>query len=217
LLATLVAAQPLALRAQAARPSSSPVVIRAGRLLDGRGGVRRDVSIVVEGSTISSVSGGGASASEGTTYDFSRLTVLPGLIDTHVHIDSHFGKEGRAQNTGESPTQRAFYAAENAYVTLMAGFTTVQSIGSVSDVDLRDAIARGQLPGPRLLTSAGQLTDTSLSPSRIGEWITNTVGRGADLIKLFGSKSIREGGGQTMSDAQIQAACGDAKAAGKRI
>jgi imidazolonepropionase-like amidohydrolase len=208
--------QSVAVLAQPAR-SASPIVIRAGRLLDGRGGVRRNVSIVVDGSTIATVGREGAAATEAPTYDFSRLTVLPGLIDTHVHIDSHFGKDGRAQNTGESATQRAFYAAENAYVTLMAGFTTVQSIGSASDVDLRDAIARGQLPGPRLLTSAGQLTDTSLSPARIGEWVKTAVGRGADLIKLFASKSIREGGGQTMTDAQIQAACGEAKAAGKRI
>jgi imidazolonepropionase-like amidohydrolase len=216
LLAAIVVGQPVALGAQPTRSTSSPIVIKAGRLLDGRGGVRRDVSIVVEGSTIASV-GTGASADEAPSYDFSRLTVLPGLIDTHVHIDSHFGKDGRAQNAGESPTQRALYAAENAYVTLVAGFTTVQSIGSASDVDLRDAIARGMLPGPRILTSAGQLTDTSLSPAKIGEWVKSAVGRGADLIKLFASKSIREGGGQTMSDAQIQAACGEAKAAGKRI
>jgi imidazolonepropionase-like amidohydrolase len=109
------------------------------------------------------------------------------------------------------------YAAENAYVTLMAGFTTVQSIGSASDIDLRDAIARGSLPGPRLLTSAGQLTDTRLTPEQIRDWVLTTVGRGADLVKIFASKSIREGGSQTMSDAQIRAACEAAKNAGRRI
>lgn len=191
----------------------SQIVIRAGALIDGRGGTRREVNIVVDGSTITRID----AAARPVTYDLSRLTVLPGLIDTHVHIDSHFGKDGRASNAGETPTQRALYAAENAYVTLMAGFTTVQSIGSASDIDLRDAIARGSLPGPRLLTSAGQLTDTRLTPEQIRDWVLTTVGRGADLVKIFASKSIREGGGQTMSDAQIRAACEAAKNAGKRI
>src|SRR5215216_4031930 len=150
--------------------AQTAIIIRAGTLIDGRGAVQRNVNVVVDGASITRI----GVASVPPTYDLSRLTVLPGLIDTHVHIDSHFGKEGRASNTGETPAQRALYAAENAYVTLMAGFTTVQSIGSASDVDLRDAIARGSLPGPRLLTSAGQLSDTSLSADRIREWV-NTV------------------------------------------
>ena len=200
--------------AGAALNAQSPTTIRAGALIDGRGAVQRNVTIVVEGTTIARV---GSASNGAVTYDFSRLTLLPGLIDTHVHIDSHFGKDGRASNTGETPAQRALYAAENAYVTLMAGFTTVQSIGSESDIALREAIARGSLPGPRLLTSAGQLTNTNLSPDEIRSWIGAAVGRDADLIKLFASKSIREGGAQTMSDAQIAAACEGAKAAGKRI
>jgi imidazolonepropionase-like amidohydrolase len=194
--------------------AQTAVTIRAGRLIDGRGGVQPNAMIVVDGSTITRV---GPTAATAATYDLSRLTVLPGLIDTHVHIDSHFGKDGRASNTGETPAQRALYSAENAYVTLMAGFTTVQSIGSASDVDLREAIARGTLPGPRLLTSAGQLSDTSLTPDKIREWVRTVVARGADVVKLFASKSIREGGAQTMSDTQIRAACEEAKAAGKRI
>src|SRR6185436_7046573 len=102
-------------------------------------------------------------------------------------------------------------------VTLIAGFTTVQSIGSAQDLDLRDAIARGSLPGPRVLTSAGQLTNAGLAVDSIRGWVRATAARGADVIKLFASKSIREGGDQTMSDAQIDAACSEAKAAGKRI
>src|SRR5439155_9986552 len=91
------------------------------------------------------------------------------------------------------------------------------SIGAQSDIDLRDGIAPGVLPGQRVLTSAGQLTDTSLTPDKIRDWVRARSSMGADLIKLFASKSIREGGGQTTSDAQIQAACGEAKARGKRI
>lgn len=197
-----------------AAAQGTPIVIRAGTLIDGKGGVQRNVTVVVDGSRIQRV--GGADGGP-TTYDFSHLTVLPGLIDTHVHIDSHFGKDGRASNAGETPAERMLYAAENAYVTLMAGFTTVQSVGAPSDLDLRAAIARGVLPGPRLLTSAAQLTDTTLTPEQIRQWVRATVARGADLIKIFASKSIREGGGQTMRDDQIRAACEEAHAAGKRV
>jgi imidazolonepropionase-like amidohydrolase len=195
--------------------AQSPIVIRAGTLVDGRGGVRRDVTIVIDGTRIQSVDGRAASGAA-LTYDLSRLTVLPGLIDTHVHIDSHFGKEGRATNAGETPAQRILYAAENAYVTLMAGFTTVQSIGSPSDLDLRDAIGRGGIPGPRLLTSISPVNESTGTPEEIRQFVRARVTQGADLVKLFASKSIREGGAQTMTDEQIRAACEEANAAGKR-
>ena len=87
------------------------------------------------------------------SYDFPNLPLLPGLIDTNVHMDTHFGKSGRATSEGERPQESMLYAAENAYAMLDNGFTTAQSIGSPLDLDLRDAIARGMLPGPRLLTS----------------------------------------------------------------
>ena len=89
---------------------------------------------------------------------------MPGLIDTHVHIDTHFGKDGRATSQGETPQQSMLYSVENAWVTLMAGFTTVQSIGSPSDVDLRAAIARGVVPGPRLLTSIRPVNENTGTP-----------------------------------------------------
>ena len=191
--------------------AQAPITIRAGTLLDGKGGSQRDITIVIEGSKIQRVGAGGAA-----TYDFSRLTVLPGLIDTHVHIDSHFGKDGRASNTGETPTQRILASAENAYVTLMAGFTTVQSIGSASDLDLRDAVARGVLPGPRILTSVSPVNENTGTPAQIRDFVKARIAQGADLIKLFASKSIREGGDQTMTDEQVRSACEEAKAANKR-
>jgi imidazolonepropionase-like amidohydrolase len=192
--------------------AQTPITIRAGSLIDGKGGSQRNVTIVVDGAKIQRIG-----AAEGTpTYDLSHLTVLPGLIDTHVHIDSHFGKDGRAQNTGETPTQRILSSAENAYVTLMAGFTTVQSIGSPSDLDLRDAIARGVFPGPRILTSVSPINENTGTPAQIRDFAKARIAQGADLIKLFASKSIREGGDQTMTDEQIRAACEEANAAGKR-
>src|SRR6266404_8976271 len=126
------------------------ITIRAGTLIDGRGGVQRNAAIAIDGSRIVKLGNG---AAETVTYDLSRFTVLPGLIDAHVHIGAHFGRDGRSGTPGETPAEQALYGAENAYAILMAGFTTVQSIGAPSDVPLRAAIARGRLPGPRLLTA----------------------------------------------------------------
>ena len=196
--------------------AQQPIVIRAGSLIDGRGRVQRDMAIVIRGSKIERI----ASASVAgltITHDLRGYTVLPGLIDTHVHIESHFGPDGRATNQGETAPQRFYAATQNAYVTLMAGYTTVQSIGSASDSTLKKAIERGDVKGPRLLTSLGSLNDTSRTPDQIREWVRNQAAMGADVIKIFASKSIREGGGQTLSAEQITAACDEARKRNKRI
>jgi imidazolonepropionase-like amidohydrolase len=192
----------------------APVVIRAGTLLDGRGGVQRNVAITVENGRIARV----GPASGAVTHDLSGLTVMPGWIDTHVHIGWHFNREGRYDNRGETPAQAALWAAENAYATLLGGFTTVQSLGAAADADLRDAIARGILPGPRVLTSLGSASNRTGggTPDALRDYVRKKKSEGADAIKLFASASIRDGGRQTMSLEQLQAACGEAAAAGLR-
>ena len=196
-----------------ATAQTTAITIRAASAFDGRGRSLPDATVVVQGGKIVSVQSGAAGTA---TYDLRGLTLLPGLIDTHVHLDTHFGKDGRATSQGETQPQSMLYEAENAYVTLMAGFTTVQSIGSPLDVDMRAAIARGLLPGPRLLTSIRPVNETTGSPAEIRAFVRKVKADGADLVKLFASKSSREGGGQTMTDDQIQAACGEAKAVGLR-
>jgi imidazolonepropionase-like amidohydrolase len=208
-LAALALLAPTALAA-----AQQPISIRAGTLIDGKGGVQRNAAIGIDGSRIVSL---GDAAAETVTYDLSRFTVLPGLVDTHVHIGAHFGKDGRASNAGETSAEAVLAAAGNAYAMLMAGFTTVQSIGQPIDVPLRDAIARGSVAGPRLLTSVHQLTDTKLTLDEVRQFVRKSIADGADVIKIFASKSIREGGGQTLSDAQINTACGEAKTLGKRV
>ena len=128
------------------------------------------------------------------TYDLGDVTLMPGLIDTHVHIGYHFGKDGRAQNQGETPAEMALYAAENAWVTLINGFTTVQSVGAASDKELRDAIDRGVLPGPRILSSLGSMNERTGTPDELRAYVRKQKAAGADLIKIFASKSIRDGG-----------------------
>lgn len=190
-----------------------PVRIHAETILDGTGKVLHNATIVVRGSKIEAIDTSGAGPA---TYDVGRLTILPGLIDVHSHIAWHFGPDGRYQPRDANPAQGILYSAENAYVTLMAGFTTIQSPGSASDVYLREALARGVLPGPRLLTSIRILNENSGTPDQIRQKVDQLKKDGADVIKIFASASIRDGGKQTMTQEQLNAACGEANTLGMR-
>ena len=194
---------------------SVTTTIRAGTVLDGRGGTVRNQTIVIEGARIARLEPAGKTA----TYDLGRLTVLPGGIDTHVHITSHFDANGRAHNDpgGAEPLQQTvLYTMENGYRALLAGITTVQSIGSNLDRDVRDAIARGTLPGPRVITSLDWITPEAGDTAGLRRAVRERVAGGADVIKILGSKSIREGGGPTLSQDELRAACDEAKAHGLR-
>jgi len=184
------------------------VVLRVGTLLDGKGGVQHNVDLVVQGGAITKI----GKHENGKVIDLHKYTVLPGMIDTHVHIGWHFGPDGRYQPRDTSQVAAMGYAMENAYDTLMGGFTTVQSVGSPIDGDLRTAINRGTLPGPRVLTSLGAINSPSLTVEQIRANIQKFAADKADVIKIFASKSFRDGGGQTLSKEQIDAACGEAKA-----
>jgi imidazolonepropionase-like amidohydrolase len=193
--------------------------IHADRVFDGRGMASRPVRIVVERGHIARIETDAHEAQRGrATYDLRGLTVLPGLIDVHAHLAWHFNAAGKlhTESDGESPAQAALAAAGNAWTTLQAGITTVVSPGSPEDKDLRDAIASGIVPGPRLLTSLEPLTEEDGDAQRLRQLVRERAQAGADLIKLFASKSIREGGAQTMSSAQLAAACGEARALGLR-
>jgi len=101
----------------------------------------------------------------------------------------------------------------------MAGFTTVQSVGAPNDLPLRDAISKGNLPGPRLLTAVEPLQgrgERTGTPEEIRAYIRKQKDAGADLIKIFASASIRQGGGMTISQEQLNAACDEAKKQGLR-
>jgi len=188
------------------------ITIRAGSLLDGKGGAVQNATISVQGSKIVRVGSGTTSP----TYDLRGLTVMPGMIDTHVHISWHFGKDGRYEPRAASPAEETLYTMENLYQDLMAGFTTVQSVGAASDVAVREAVARSIIPGPRILTSVRQITNANLTPEQARETVRAAKKEGADVIKIFASASIRDGGKQTMGDAELQALCGEANALGMR-
>jgi imidazolonepropionase-like amidohydrolase len=205
----------LLLVASSTSAQTGQITIRAGTLIDGMGATRNNVVLVIQGSKIVRIELAAARA----TYDLSTQTVMPGLIDTHTHIVDHFVREtGRLRTAADPETleQTTLYTMENAYRTLMAGFTTIQSPGAEVDKDLRDWINDRRVPGPRILTSLRQIFDTTGTPDDIRAFVRKAVADGADFIKIFATKSIREGGTQTMTDAQIQAACGEANALGKR-
>ncbi|HEY7235929.1 MAG TPA: amidohydrolase family protein, partial [Gemmatimonadaceae bacterium] len=152
------------------------------------------------------------------TYDLKGYTLLPGLIDAHSHLTWYFNRQGRFHqgNDGDTPVQSMLSATANAYATLMAGITTIQSPGSAEDKDLREWIANGQVPGPRVITSLGALSQARMSPDTLRAIVRRRKAEGADVIKVFASGSIRDGGQQTMNDEQLRAICGEAKTLGIR-
>ena len=203
----------MVLTGASATAQNTPITIRAGRLIDGAGGVSENVRITLDGPRIARVD----RLRGAVTYDLSDLTVMPGWIDTHVHLTNHFDADGRNHSDpDETPEQAILYAVENAYRTLMAGFTTVQSLGNPRDLDLREAIARGGLPGPRILTSLRAVNSRTGTPEEIRAFVRQLDADGADVVKIFASASIREGGAQVMTDEQLQAVCGEANQLGLR-
>lgn len=196
------------------KTSDKRIVIAASTVLDGKGHVLHNTRIVVQGSKIVAIDPKAAPVD----YDLRGLTVLPGWIDAHVHIAWSFGKDGK--NAGDEGTaqEAAYRVASNAWLTLMAGFTTVQSVGSPKDVPLRDAIAKGFLPGPRILTSNEPLTgrgEQTGTPDEIRAYVRKQKEAGADLIKIYAAGGMRQGR-MTLSQEQLNAACDEARKQGLR-
>ena len=213
--ASAVAAQAAPVSSQSPGPAPGAIVIQADRILDGRGQVLRETRIVVENGKIARLDPGAA----GVTYDLRGTTVLPGWIDVHVHIGSHFGRDGRMATDSEPPGEAALGAAANAWRTLLAGFTTIQSVGETADKPLRDAINSGGIPGPRILTSLDPIIgrgDSTGTPDELRAMVRARRDQGADLIKIFASKSQRVGAGPTLTREQLAVLCGEAKTLGLR-
>lgn len=214
ILAILAASAPVQRSSGQTPGQRNRVVIAASAVLDGGGHVLRDTRIVIEGSKIAAID----PKAGPIDYDLRGLTVLPGWIDAHVHITWSFGPDGRNRSSRETTQEAAYAAASNAWETLMAGFTTVQSVGSPFDVPLRDAIAKGMLPGPRILTSVeplmGQGEQTG-TPDEIRAYVRKQKEAGADVIKIFASLSVRQSD-MTLSQEQLNAACDEAKKQGLR-
>jgi imidazolonepropionase-like amidohydrolase len=199
-------------------------VITGARAYDGFGQPLTPAVVHVVGDRIVAV-GADVDAPEGAIrIDLGDVTLLPGLIDAHVHITNSFsGEPDRDAATG-------IVGASTAETLLMSGFTTVRSLGSrnFEDVALRDAIAAGTVPGPRLVVSSQGLTDglaAAADGDRVGEgeapateeeiraFVRRRVEGRVDWLKIFASRSSRAGGTPTYSLQQLEWAIDEANKA----
>ena len=175
--------------------AQTPVIaVRTGTLIDGRGGAPvRNAVIVIRGERIESV---GTTVPAGArVIDLSRMTVLPGFIDAHVHLTGRAVGEGDWVNAGvrEDAADDAIFGVRNARLTLEAGFTTVRNVGSrgFADVSLRNAINAGVVPGPRMVVagnsigiSGGHCDDNGYAPGVLREpGPLDGIANGADQIR----------------------------------
>ena len=160
-IAIVMAVAPAAAKAQAETPATASTYIHAGRLIDIPGQrAKTERTIIISGGNIISVLPGYETPPEGAAViDLKAMTVLPGLIDSHTHLLSEVTPIAPIENLTKGPSHFALRGVANARTTLMAGFTTVQDLGGPNEVifALRDAIAAGKTPGPRVLASGRQL------------------------------------------------------------
>jgi len=212
-IALLVIVCALALGASAPTQNQR-IVIAASSVLDGKGGVLHNTHIVIEGAKIVALD----PKAGPVDYDLRGLTVLPGWIDAHVHITWSFGPDEKNAGPAGTTQEAAYASASNAWLTLMAGFTTIQSVGSPTDVPLRDAVSKGLLPGPRILTAVEPLMgrgEQTGTPDEIRAFVRKQKSAGADLIKIYASGGMTRGT-MTMSPEQLNAACDEARKQGLR-
>lgn len=172
LMLTAALAAAAAAASEPASTGNSWTLVQAGVLLDRPGQAPRGAStVLIHDGRVVAVRDGhvGASAFEGapadaTVIDLRDRFVLPGLIDSHVHLTSDkAGIEGQLEDVSKGVADHAYEAAVNARKTLAAGFTTVRNLGDSDGVTLalRDAIAAGKLPGPRILDAAMSISATA--------------------------------------------------------
>lgn len=195
--------------------------IRADRAIDGSGNVIRDPVIIVRGDEILDVRSGVPVPTGAKVVDLRGYTILPGLIDAHLHIGANFEDDPREEKV-------ALHAAKAAREILLSGFTTVRSLSTPDEAALaiRDAIEGGIVPGPRLLVSGGGMSDGVLpgaegdrvaegaepaTEQEIRDWIQDKADSGVDVIKIFATRSSRAGGTAVYSQDQLDWAMDEAR------
>ncbi|NIR46014.1 MAG: amidohydrolase family protein [Gemmatimonadetes bacterium] len=181
------------------------IAIRAGTMIDGTGAAPRpDVVIVVEGGRIADIVDASAELGAARVVDLRDFTVLPGLIDSHVHLTGRYIGEGNWQDAAvrDLPQEDAIRGVRNARLTLEAGFTTVRNVGArdFSDVALRDMIEQEVVPGPRILVAAHALGITGghcdvngYVPGTFEPAISRGIADGVDQVRAAVRYQIKYG------------------------
>jgi len=233
-----------------ARPSASDagpaVVVRAARLIDGRGGAPvAPAMVLVEGDRIAGVGQNLAVPAGARVIDLGDATLLPGLIDLHTHLTDKFGVHWEEVLTTTTPPEAALWGAKNARDTLLAGFTTCREMGPTwpyVDVALRDAIAQGAVPGPRLMVPGNYVSSTGGAgdarqfsiyvdvpivrnladgAEEITKAVRTNFKNGADFIKILVTGAVLSKGippgAQQYSEEEIRAAVVEANRWGRPV
>ena len=219
------------------------VFIKAARMFDGRSETLvRDAVVAVDGTKIVSV--GGTIPTGAHVIDLGDATLMPGLIDAHTHIALHPGNYNN-QVLGETTEYRAILSTVNARQTLEAGITTIRDLGNegsgFTDVALRDAIARGFVPGPRIIAAIHPLVTTGAyrlggyapttntpaisaeanGPDAMRAAVRQLINDGADVIKVYLDSGRHpqhaSGAKPTYSQEEINALVAEAHAAGAKV
>lgn len=230
------------------QPSGSEpaLIIKAARLIDGRGGAPLVPAMVrIDGERIAEVASRLPISPNDEVIDLGNATLLPGLIDLHTHLTGKYGMHWEDVLVKATPGHEALWGARNARVTLLAGFTTCREMGPTwpyVDVDLRQAIDDGAVPGPRLLVAGNYVSSTGGAgdarqfsiyvdvpvvknladgPDEITKAVRTNFKNGADFIKILAtgamlSKGI-EPGAQQYSDAEIRAAVIETNRWGRQV
>ena len=194
----------LAALALAGIAQAQDAVIHAGYLLATPGeGYLRKQTVTIEDGRIVSVEAGYKPGPKGVpVINLRDAYVLPGLIDSHVHITSENGPDQRIKEFEETTVDQAFDGAGYAYKTLLAGFTTVQDVGGANDAvfGLRDAIAKGLVPGPRMRAAGQPISVTGghgdingYSPEVMKLFTGTNICNGADDCRRAVRQQIKEG------------------------
>ena len=247
LLSTLLVCAGIALAAHAQGAQSDPVIVlKAARLIDGRGGEPLSPAMVrIEGERITAVGSTLPVPGGARVIDLGAATLLPGFIDLHTHLTGRSDVHWEDALLKTTPAEDALWGAHWAYITLLAGFTTVRDMGPdwpYTDVALRDAIAAGAVPGPRMLVAGSYVSSTGGAgdahqysqyvqvplvhnladgPEEITKAVRTNFKHGADFIKILATGAVLSKGippgAQQYSEEEMRAAVVEARRWGRDV